>query len=308
MKPNEIELNALTRFQNRQAASSVSIENDSDLTVFALVAAMELSAIARAARLRSSRKDLESASRDLVTLQYGMRNHLEQALKLAMPDATLIAEDAMELPAAGVSAVLDAIDGTHAFLSHGEVSSVTFSLFDAGEVRVSFVANPATGEIAWAQDQTARLVQLPLYGIEPTAAPLPLTSVGDAKPLLVSIHAYKNVSAFLEQLYGSWSKSHYDIVLIKAYSGSPSWALVEAARGHFVYINIWDKGPAAPQDLAAALHILRAAGGDAVCTSGEAVPIIGHEGAFIAGAFEFDRSPVMEIVNVVKQKLVSGLI
>ena len=32
------------------------------------------------------------------------------------------------------------------------------------------------------------------------------------------------------------------------------------------------------------------------------------EGLFGIGAFEFDRSPVMEIVDVVKQKLVSGLI
>ena len=67
---------------------------------------------------------------------------------------------------------------------------------------------------------------------------------------------------------------------------------------------------AMPQDLVSALHILRAAGGDAVRANGEAIPAVGHRGAFIAGAHEFDRTPVIEIINVVKANadLAEGLI
>jgi len=310
MKPTELELESLRRFQAGQASSTLNVREDADQTLFILVVAMEVVAKARDARFRSTSPDVESAKREIVAIQSEIRNHVVQTLKSAMPDVTVLAEDAAAVPAVGRSAVLDAIDGTSSYLTHGEATAVTFSLFDAGVPKVSFVANPATGEIAYGDGGGSRLVQLPFREEGLRAAPLPLAGVSDDKPLLVSIHAFRNISAFVQQFYGSWSQHHYDIHLIKAYSGSPSWALVEAAKGHFVYINVWDQEPAVPQDLASSLHILRSAGGDAVRASGEPIPISGHRGAFIAAAHEYDRDPVIEIVNVVKANadLAEGLI
>jgi fructose-1,6-bisphosphatase/inositol monophosphatase family enzyme len=310
MKPNELELEALRRFKAGEESSAIAIERDADETLFALVAAMEVMAKARDARFRRTSPDVDSAKRDVVAIQSEIRNHVVQALKGAMPDVTLLAEDAGAVPAVGATAVLDAIDGTSSYVTHGEATAVTFTLFDAGEPKISFVANPATGEIAYADGSGSRLIQLPFRGAGLQAAPLPLAGVSDDKPLLVSIHAFRNISAFVQQFYGSWSQHHYDIHLIKAYSGSPSWALVEAAKGHFVYINVWDQGEAVPQDLASGLHILRSAGGDAVRASGEPIPASGHRGAFIAAAHDYDRDPVIEIVNVVKANadLAEGLI
>ena len=46
---------------------------------------------------------------------------------------------------------------------------------------------------------------------------------------------------------------------------------MEAARGHFVYANLWSKRAAEAFDLAAAVLIVRQAGGDACDLDGEPI-------------------------------------
>jgi fructose-1,6-bisphosphatase/inositol monophosphatase family enzyme len=58
---------------------------------------------------------------------------------------------------------------------------------------------------------------------------------------------------------------------------------VEAARGHFVYANLWSKRPAEAFDLAAGVLIVRQAGGEVSDLDGEPIDALRHRGPFVAG-------------------------
>jgi fructose-1,6-bisphosphatase/inositol monophosphatase family enzyme len=85
--------------------------------------------------------------------------------------------------------------------------------------------------------------------------------------------------------------------MVRAPGGAPSLGLLEAAKGNFVYVNLWDRRETAAWDLSAGLLLVRAAGGDVVDLDGGPVRTVGHRGPFVAALRLQDRDRVAELVR-----------
>ena len=85
--------------------------------------------------------------------------------------------------------------------------------------------------------------------------------------------------------------------MVKAAGGSPSWALVEAAKGRFVYVNLWARRAADPFDLAPGVALVRDAGGDVVDLANRPIELSGHAGPLIAGIDPGKREQVVGMVS-----------
>jgi len=143
------------------------------------------------------------------------------------------------------------------------------------------VSNPTTGEIAYAAaDGDSRLIRLSLFGEPDEAYPL-RTRSAEENPTLVNLHPNWKARSVMDTLYHAWGRG--DIAMVRSPGGSPAWALVEAARGHFVYVNRWSKRAAEAYDLSAGTLIVRRAGGDVVDLAGKPIDALRHRGPFVAG-------------------------
>ena len=186
-----------------------------------------------------------------------------------------------ELPTTGTAIAIDPIDGTRAFLAETETYSTTLALIRDGETVLGMVSNPATGEIAYATaGGGSRLIRLSLFG-EPDGAHTLGIPVSQDSPILVNLHPSRNAHGMIDTLYHSWKRS--DIAMVRSPGDSPAWALVEAARGHFVYANMWSERAAEAFDLAAGVLIVRRAGGEVTDLDGKLIDALRHRGPFIAG-------------------------
>jgi fructose-1,6-bisphosphatase/inositol monophosphatase family enzyme len=84
--------------------------------------------------------------------------------------------------------------------------------------------------------------------------------------------------------------------MIRSPGGSPSWAIVEAAKGAYTYVNLWSKSPAEPYDLAGAALILRTAGGEICDLEGLPIDAVKHKGPFVAGVERDSLDAVIQLV------------
>lgn len=73
--------------------------------------------------------------------------------------------------------------------------------------------------------------------------------------------------------------------------------MVEAARGHYVYVNLWSQRPARPYDLAAAVALVRGAGGDVTDLDGVALDAEQPAGPWIASLDDESRVRVAALVK-----------
>ncbi len=96
-------------------------------------------------------------------------------------------------------------------------------------------------------------------------------------------------------LLKEWRESGLNMV--KLPGGSPLWAMLEAAKGSFIYVNLWSSRPAAPYDLAAGIMLVRGAGGDVTDLAGSPIGATDHRGAFIAGIDEEARRKIAAIAR-----------
>jgi fructose-1,6-bisphosphatase/inositol monophosphatase family enzyme len=206
-----------------------------------------------------------------------------------------------DLPDTGLAIAIDPIDGTWAFLTETETYSTTLALIREGETVLGMISNPVTGELAYATvGGGARLVRLPLFGELPAAHDLPTLS-GENGPILVNFHPNRLAGSVMEALYRSWGR--HDVAMVRSPGGSPAWALVEAARGHFVYANLWSEREAAAYDLAAGALIVREAGGDVIDLGGKPIHALRHTGPFLAG---LDPAARNHLIKLVQQGIKSG--
>ena len=83
--------------------------------------------------------------------------------------------------------------------------------------------------------------------------------------------------------------------MVRSVGGSPSWALLEAAKGDFVYVNLWPAPAAQPWDLAAGVTLVRRAGGEVTDLEGNAIDELSHQGPFVAGTTEGARNRVIAV-------------
>ncbi len=188
------------------------------------------------------------------------------------------------LPTRGIAVALDPVDGTWSLVNRTETCATGLAFFRDGDPFLGMVLNPVTGELGYAAAETGtRLLQFSLFGEEDVACPLPADRVSP-QTLLVNLHPHRHVGALVGDLLEEWRKGGLNMV--KLPGGSPSWAMLEAAKGSFVYVNLWSTRPAASYDLAAGILLVRGAGGDVTDLAGNPIGVTDHRGPFIAGINE----------------------
>lgn len=218
-----------------------------------------------------------------------------ELLRHRIPVALIGEETAPGRPADGMSMAIDPVDGTWSLVNRTETVATNIALFRDGRVRVGAVTNPATAEIAYVADgYPPRLLQLDALGEGDRAVTLPILPAGP-QGLLVSLHPHRSATAIAARLAQAWEAGELDMV--RAPGGAPSLGLLEAAKGNFVYVNLWDRRESSAWDLAAGMLLVRSAGGEVVDLAGQPVRPIGHRGPFVAALRREDRDRVATLVG-----------
>ncbi len=240
--------------------------------------------------------DLKSDGSPVTDLDRRVEEMVRTALADFHPEAAIVGEEGGgELPTDGPAVAIDPVDGTWAYISGTGTAATTLAVFNDGLPFLGLVANPTTGEIASAVDGgEARLIQLAAFGEPDTAYQLPLAGADPGKTL-VNIQPGLKARPIIEALYEAWD--HRSIQYVRSPGGSPAWALLEAAKGRFCYVNPWSERPAEAFDLTAGVLLVRAAGGEVVGPDGAPIDSIRHAGHFVAGVHSAVRSSVLEILR-----------
>ncbi len=229
-------------------------------------------------------------------LERQVEEEIGAALGAFAPEAVLVGEETGgRLGAARWALSVDPIDGTWAFLSHTETFSVVITLFRDGRPYLGVVGSPLLGEVGYAvAGGTTRLVRLDLFGEGDEACSLPLAD-RDPQKVLVHLHPSPAGSRLMAAMFGAWARGR--VRMVRAPGGSPSWGLLEAARGHFTYVNEWARSPADPWDLAAGVLLVNGSGGAVVDLDARPIDPVGHRGPFVAGVSPEHRARVVEIAR-----------
>ena len=246
-------------------------------------------------------------------LEADIESLLRKRLAKFAPDASVVGEETGgALSGSGVEVAIDPIDGTWAFLSSTETYTTTLGVFVDGEPVLGMISNPTTGEIGYAvRGGEARLVRLSVFGEPDTASSLP-EHRATPDNVLVNVHPNRTGGSVMSALYDAWREN--GIRTVRSPGGSPSWALVEAARGAFVYLNLWSKKAAEPFDLAPGVLLVRAAGGEVMGLDGQPIDALRPRRPFCrrcqrtsAPASCRDRSrPIIEQLREEKSSAATG--
>jgi fructose-1,6-bisphosphatase/inositol monophosphatase family enzyme len=240
--------------------------------------------------------DLKSDGSPVTELDRGVEAMVRAALAAFHPETAVVGEEGGgELPATGPAVAIDPVDGTWAYVSGTGTAATTLAVFKDEVPFLGVVANPTTGEVAYAvRGEDARLIQLAVFGEADTAYRLPLGGADPSK-VLVNVQPSLKAQPTINALYDAWDQRH--VQSVRSPGGSPVWALLEVAKGRFSYINMWSDRPAEAYDLAAGVLLVRAAGGEVVGLDGEPIDPVRHAGAFVAGVEPAARSTLLEIVR-----------
>jgi fructose-1,6-bisphosphatase/inositol monophosphatase family enzyme len=300
----EVEIRALSQGVDDGGADQNRPKNESDWLLFCLSFILE--ALCDLRRIRFSDFAGEVSVKNDGSPVSTIEERVESLLRLRVSEfdstASVVGEEhGGEIDHTGLSLAIDPIDGTWSFLNRAETFATTLALYREGIVEQAFIANPATGEIAYATRRgRARLLQLGLAG-EPSLGfdlPLPPSSTPG---LLVNLHPCRQMGPVIEELVTGWGVGK--VQFVKATGGSPVWSMLDAAKGVCTYVNLWPGKPADPFDLAAGLLIVRAAGGEVVDSDGSAVSATEHSGAFIAGT---DTASLRKVADIIRGVVAVG--
>ena len=279
------------------------IAGETTLTHFGLRLLLDAGRLVREQRSTLDRSDvaLKADGSPATHIEEEIERRLREWVSDLDPEAVVVGEETGgELPRKGAAIAIDPIDGTYAFLSDSETYCTTLAVIRNGDVVLGMVSNPVTGEIAYANaGGGARLVRLTLFGEPDESIELRAAKIMEG-PMLVDVHPSRTAAALMSELYRAWESREVDMV--RSPGGSPSWSLVGAARGHFVYVNSWSKRPAEAYDLAAGTLIVREAGGDVFDPNGLPIDGLRHTGPFIAG---LDRAKVAKLTTSIRSVLES---
>ena len=99
----------------------------------------------------------------------------------------------------------------------------------------------------------------------------------------------------MQALYDGWASDR--VSMVRSPGGSPAWAMLEAARGRFVYVNMWSQEPAEPFDLAAGALIVRGAGGEVTDLGGQPIDAVTHRGPYVAAVDSRARAEILALVS-----------
>jgi len=231
-----------------------------------------------------------------VELEREIEDRVRADLSQFAPDALMVGEETGgEIGSSGFSVAMDPVDGTWAFLTQTENHTVSVNVFRDRLPVVGVIANPATGEVAYhGPEGPPRLVRLGLLGQPAQATNLPLRPPSEGKTL-VHLHPNPSAGAMAAGFYRAWEEGV--VQMVRSPGGSPALALVEAAKGHFIYLNRWNRRPAEPWDLVGGVEIVRRAGGEVADLQGKPVDTLSHSGPFVAGLSERGRATVSRIAR-----------
>ena len=265
---------------------------------FALAAVLHAVRIVRGLRTASLsgeaafKEDASPVTAEEHEIEWAIRSNLARFC----PEANFLGEESGgRMEASGIAVAVDPVDGTWALLNRMSTCSVVLAAFRGTRPFLGVVANPATGEIGYAVgDQTSRLIQIDLLGEGDRAAEMPLDR---AKPdsVLVNVHPSREVGPVVEQLLTAWQSDQVQMVRMEG--GSPAAALLDAAKGASVYVNLWGKRPAEPFDLVAGVSLVRNAGGQVVDLDGVEIDAASHAGPFVASVDAVLRERVIRTVR-----------
>jgi myo-inositol-1(or 4)-monophosphatase len=232
----------------------------------------------------------------VTALEHRIEALVRERLTEFCPAAGFVGEESGgALPPRGFAIALDPVDGTWSLVNRTETCATGLAVFHDGEAFAGMVVNPVTGELAYAaRDTGARLLQISLFGEDDAAFPLPGERFRP-QALLVNLQPGRDAQGMVGGLFEAWREGSLNMV--KLSGGSPLWAMLEAAKGSFVYVNRWSRRPAHAYDLAAGIMLVRGAGGDVTDFAGKPIETIGHRGPFVAGIDEEARRKVAAIAR-----------
>lgn len=251
----------------------------------------------RVAGVRTS-PEIKPDGSPTTTIEQEIESLVRDTLASFDPSATLIGEESGgALPTTGVALAVDPVDGTWSFVTGVEAFSTTLAVFRDHVPIVGMVLSPSMGKIGYAaSDKQTRLVHFSVFGEPDSAADL-VTRADHSAKVLVNLHPNRSAGPLVAALYKAWQDDR--IRVIRSVGGSPSSALLEAAKGDFVYVNLWPAPAAQPWDLAAGVMLVRCAGGEVTDLEGNAIDELSHQGPFVAGTNEGARIRVIEIAREV---------
>lgn len=296
MSLTSLEITVLESYRAGAAIAPRSGDDISDWIRFGLHALLQAGASVRAARLGASEVELKSDGSPVTRLELEIEERLAVSLAAFAPDAALVGEETGgELLSRGWSVAVDPVDGTWAFVSGTETFTTTLAIFRDGVPVLGLVSNPSTGELGYAAAGGAtRLIQLSVFGEDDSARPLPVSGV-DSGPILVNVHPGRRSGSLVAHLYEAWTEDQ--VRMVRSPGGSPAWALMEAARGSFVYVNLWSKRAASAYDLASGCLLVHGAGGVVSDLDGAPIDLVSHAGPFVAAVDDDRRKLVTDLVR-----------
>ena len=271
-------------------------DDTADWTRFGLRALLDAGGPVRAGRLGTGDVEIKGDGSPVTRLELEIEERLARSLERFEPGASFVGEElGGKLSDEGWSLAVDPVDGTWAFVGRTETFTTTLSVFRDGDPFLGLVSNPATGEIGYAtKDGATRILQLSVFGEDDEAQLLPIPGAGSG-PVLVNAHPGRAAAPLIARLYEAWADG--EVRMVRSPGGSPAWALLEAAKGSFVYVNLWSKRPAAAYDLAAGGLLVRGAGGEVTGLDGAPIDLVSHAGPFVAAVDQERRQTVTELLQ-----------
>ena len=293
---NSIERAALRAFRGGEDIRPRSGEGDEAWAVFGLRCLLEAGRVLReSANFRGGHVEFKSDGSPATPIERAVEEAIRERLSVFEPSAAFLGEEtgSSDLPGSGLAVAVDPVDGTWAFLTESASWTSTLAVFRDGRARAGFVGCPMTGEVAYViAGERTRCLQLSIFDEPDIGYDLPSPSREKDK-LLVNLHPSAGTESAQRALHEAWRSG--EVRMVRAPGGSPAWSLLEAARGHYVYMNAWSKRRAEPFDLAAGVLLVRGAGGDVTSLDGKPIDSALHAGPWVAGLEAWQREQVAAI-------------
>ncbi len=264
------------------------VRQTSDWISFGLRLLLEIGHMVRSARVFPAQETIQQKNDGsaVTDLEKRIEIFARECLSAFRPEASFIGEESGgDLPDSGYALALDPIDGTWSFVNQGETCATSLAVFQDKKPIIGMVVNSATGEIGYSSHGgKTRLLQLSIFKETDIACHLPSNDFSNSKPLLINLHPSRKVIHFYKALNQKWEDR--SVRMVKSTGGSPAWFMLEAAKGHYVYINNWIGRLSEPYDIAAGILLVQGAGGQVVDLEGNSIPSVGYQGVIVAGISE----------------------
>ena len=284
MSLNSFEISCVRSFHAKEVPPPAKTADPAALIRYGIWILLRISQRIRALRpsLNGITTALKSDGTPVTQIEIEIEDMVRESLSLLPDGISFISEEAGgTLPSNGLAIVLDPIDGTRSFLTQSDNFSTSLAFYNNGIPIIGMIINPTTGDLGYViAGEKTRLIQFSVFGEGNFAATLPSYSHSSRHPCLVHVHPSRAAMKILGHLDAMWKNGA--VQFIKFSGGSPAYALLEAAKGHFIYINLWDHRPAAPFDLAAGILLVRGSGGEVRDRNGQPIRCDHHAGPFLA--------------------------